>query len=169
MQPVEIFDLLKKTFSDTQLELTDQGPSDPFVTVEAGKIREVCRFLRDRPELSFDYLRCLSGVEAPESMAVVYHLYSLRLRHSIVVKVLTEKENPEVDSVHDIWSAANWYEREAWDLLGIRFRGHPRLERIMLPPDWVGHPLRKDYVPPRDFHGIPTSRPDEESGGGNDA
>lgn len=164
MLPSEILELVTAQPGLDDLALSGEAPSDPFVLVPAEKLREIAFFLRDRDELLFDYLRCLSGVDLTESMAVVYHLYSLTRRHSLVVKVVLSRDEPVLDSVQDIWTAANWYEREAWDLLGIRFAGHPCLERIMLPPDWVGHPLRKDYEMPDNYHGISTGKPAEPEG-----
>jgi NADH/F420H2 dehydrogenase subunit C len=108
---------------------------------------ELCKFLCDDPELQFDYLRCLSAVDWFEEgqMEVVYHLYSMKHGHGLVVKVRIGREDPRLPSVSNIWATANWHEREAYDLFGIVFEGHPDLRRILLPQDWVGHPLRKDY------------------------
>ena len=167
MQPLEIFDSLKGAFAEGELAFWHQAPSDPYVTVAPARLSDLCRVIRDRSDLSFDYLRCLSAVDLTERLAVVYHLFSLKLRHSLVLKVFLDRNVPEVASVQDIWSAANWYERAAFDLMGLTFIGHPDLARIMMPRDWVGHPLRKDYAQPTDYHGIPTVRPG--NAGGSDA
>lgn len=108
---------------------------------------ELARFLKEEELLSFDYLRNLSGVDYEEHMEVVYHLYSFPHQHELCVRVKTDREQPSVPSTTSIWAGANWNEREVFDLLGIDFPGHPNLKRIMMPDDWVGHPLRKDYEP----------------------
>lgn len=103
--------------------------------------------LRDHPSLRLNYLRNVTGVDEEQHMEVVYYLVSLENRKKYCVKVKTNREQPTVFSATPIWSTANWNEREIYDLLGIDFPGHPDLRRIMLSDDWVGHPLRKDYVP----------------------
>jgi NADH-quinone oxidoreductase subunit C len=85
---------------------------------------------------------------------VVYHLASVVHNHKIVLKAICTKENPHVQSVADVWGTANWHEREAFDLIGIVFDGHPDLRRILLPYDWEGHPLRKDYKVPEFYNGM---------------
>ncbi len=128
--------------------------ADPTLLVPTGSIRSLCQWLKDDTEMAFDHLMCLSGVDWPDRIEVVYHFFSHQHRHRIVLKVRLSRENPSVDSVSDIWGAANWHEREAYDLFGIRFQGHPDLRRILLPDDWAGHPLRKDYVFPTEYHGV---------------
>jgi NADH-quinone oxidoreductase subunit C len=90
---------------------------------------------------------------------VVYHFYSLQQRHGIVLKVETDREQPRVASVAGVWQAATWLEREIYDLFGVTFTEHPDLRRILLPDDWVGHPLRKDYQEAGGYHGIENLRP----------
>ena len=156
----EILEYLQSQMPSVELAAETPQVGDPWVAVSAPQLREVCLKLRDDPKLAFDYLRCLSGVDLGDRMAAVYHLLSLRHRHGLVLKVILDRDAPQLDSVQDIWRVANWFEREAWDLLGIRFAGHPDLTRIMLPADWVGHPLRKDYQQQPEYHGIPTTRLD---------
>jgi NADH-quinone oxidoreductase subunit C len=129
--------------------------------VAPAKVIEVCSYLRDNEQLAFNYMECLSGVDYPDKnqIAVVYHLFSYSKKHRVVVKAFVPRDCPEIQSVNEIWSAANWQERECFDLLGVNFIGHPDLRRIMLPDDWTGHPLRKDYSEQAQYHGIPTSRP----------
>jgi NADH-quinone oxidoreductase subunit C len=147
---------------------------DPFAVVESADLFEVCRFLRDDPRLKFEILSCISGVDYLETdpkkvakagfdphVEVVYHLQSFTHRHRFVLKVLLPRwkdnkpgELPEVPSVTPLWASADWHEREVYDLSGIRFLGHPDLRRILLAEDWVGHPLRKDYEFPLEYHGI---------------
>jgi NADH-quinone oxidoreductase subunit C len=119
----------------------------PTLVVKKEKWKEIAEVLKNDPSFAFDYLENLSGVDYESHMEVVYHLYSFSRNESVCIKVKTDREQAEVPSVAEIWPAANWNEREAFDLLGIRFVGHPNLKRILLPDDWVGHPLRKDYVP----------------------
>jgi NADH-quinone oxidoreductase subunit C len=147
---------------------------DPFVVVEANDIIAVSKVLRDHPKLRFDILNCISGVDYLEMdpkkvakagfephMEVVYHLSSFTFRHRFVVKIILPRwkadkpgELPEVPSVSSIWPAADWHEREVYDLSGVWFTDHPELLRILLAEDWVGHPLRKDYEFPLEYHGM---------------
>lgn len=147
---------------------------DPFVVVAVEDWLEVAKVLRDDPKLRFSILSCISGVDYLEidpkkaakagfepHLEVVYHLQSFEHRHRIVVKILLPrwKDNqagklPEVPSVAAIWPAADWHEREVYDLSGVWFTGHPDLRRILLSDDWEGFPLRKDYEFPLEYHGI---------------
>ena len=116
------------------------------VTVASEKIFILAKQLKENPETDFDYLFCQSGVDYGDSLGVVYHLESVKHKHFIVLKTRTsDRENPVIDSVYDIWKAAEYHEREIYDLLGIKFRNHPDLRRFFLDESW-GHPLRKDYV-----------------------
>ncbi len=119
---------------------------------------EVARYLRDDPDLRFESLMCLSGVDYGKELGVVYNIHSIPHRHRFCLKVLLEREGdeqPRVPTVVSVWAGANWHEREAYDMVGIVFDGHPDLRRILLPDDWDGFPLRKDYKFPREWHGIP--------------
>jgi NADH-quinone oxidoreductase subunit C len=131
-----------------------------WVLVPAERIVEVCTFLRDDERCDFDFLRAQSALDlGPEGgFGVVYHLISYKYRHELVLRVVVGREVPAIPSVVSVWPAANWHEREAFDLMGIDFPGHPDLRRIMLPDDWEGHPLRKDYVDPPTIYNIPTQR-----------
>ncbi|GGE05204.1 hypothetical protein GCM10011571_02830 [Marinithermofilum abyssi] len=119
----------------------------PTLFISKDRWLEAARLLKEHEELAFDYLQNLAGVDYEEHMEVVFHLFSMRHRHAVGVRVKTERENPEIPSVTCVWAGADWNEREVYDLLGIRFTGHPDLRRILMPDDWVGHPLRKDYEP----------------------
>lgn len=108
----------------------------------------LCRFLKEREDFAFDFLTDLCGVDyfpASPRFRVVYHLYSITHKHRLRVKVAVEEGDPVVDSCMSLWAGADWHERECFDLFGIIFRGHPNLQRILLPPDFDGHPLRKDF------------------------
>lgn len=149
-----VFDTLKGKFGDPVIELQAEGCFPAYVVVAAGSVKEVGRFLKEHPDLSFDSLMCLSGVDYKDKFAVTYHVYSMKHRHTVGLKTMLPRENPSLSSVDDVWPAANFQEREAFDLLGIVFEGSKDLRRILLPPDWEGHPLRKDYKYPEFYHGI---------------
>ncbi len=131
----------------------------PRVHIDTSAWRGMAEFLKNDPVLKMDWMSNLTGLDyvADDQMAVVYDLWSFDHKHSFAVKVFTSRQNPHVVSVVDLWRTADWHEREAFDLLGITFDNHPDLRRILLADDWVGHPLRKDYVFPREYHGIPGS------------
>jgi NADH-quinone oxidoreductase subunit C len=141
-------ELIKENFPEEVVEVTEFR-GDTTITVKPEGLVDICRTLRDDPETSFKYLSVIAGMDyAPQSprFGVVYHLYSHKHKNRIALKVfLKDDAAPIVDSVVSLWNAANWHEREAFDLLGIRFKGHPDLRRILMPNDWVGYPLRKDY------------------------
>lgn len=129
--------------------------------IKAETIKDVCLYLRDSEQCYFDMLSCLTGLDnGPEegSMEVIYNLYSLPLEQSLTLKVIVDRENPKVDSVESIWRAADWYEREVYDLFGVEFNDHPDLRRILMPGDWEGFPMRKDYVEPAEYRGMKTIR-----------
>ena len=131
---------------------------DPWVLVAPEAIAEVAAFVKADRDLRFDNLMCLSGVdypkETPPRMEVVYHLYSYTHLHTFVLKVHLPRENPALPTVEGTWNVANWHEREAYDLFGIVFTGHSDLRRILLPDDWEGWPLRKDWVDPDFYNGM---------------
>jgi NADH-quinone oxidoreductase subunit C len=127
----------------------------PWIEIAPDKIETVCRYLCSETDLAFDYLMCLSGVDYNNgTLGVVYHLSSIKHHHKLVLKTVCPKDNPHVSTVSMIWGTANWHEREAFDLLGIIFDGHPDLRRILLPYDWEGYPLRKDYKVQEFYNGI---------------
>lgn len=130
----------------------------PFAVVAAEAIPEVAAFCKSEPELALDNLMCLSGVdypkEAPPRMEVVYHLLSYAHAHTFVLKVQLPRENPVCPTVEGVWGVANWHEREAFDMFGIAFSGHSDLRRILLPDDWEGYPLRKDWQDPDFYNGM---------------
>jgi NADH-quinone oxidoreductase subunit C len=173
MTSTEIIAILEEKFG-TRIKAKKTDALDPYVVVEPGDLVEVCSFLRDDPRLRFEFLNCISGVDYFEPdpkkaakagfephLEVVYHFSSFTHRHRFVLKVLLPRwkdnkpgELPEVPSVTGLWKGAIWHEREVYDLNGVWFSGHPELRRILLSEDWVGHPLRKDYEFPLEYHGI---------------
>lgn len=173
MSGSNLVDRLKQKFPNgvTGAELT---AIDPWIEISPDALPAVCKFLRDDAQTQFDMISGIAVVDYCEPDAkkaakvtwlphleVVYHLWSVPLKRSLVLKVMLPRwkddvpgKLPEVPSVVDIWSGADWHEREAYDLSGVNFVGHPDLRRILCPEDWVGHPLRKDYEMPLEYHGI---------------
>ncbi|MFK5879908.1 MAG: NADH-quinone oxidoreductase subunit C [Flavobacteriaceae bacterium] len=134
------------SWSDT---LTFSEEASEFLNIEVtvDELHKICSQLKSNPDLKFDYLFCVTGMDWGEDLGVIYHLESTTFRHSIVVKVKTsDRENPTMDSVTDIWLTAELHEMEVYDFFGIKFNNHPNLKRLFLPLDWQGWPLRKDYV-----------------------
>ncbi|MCL1981255.1 MAG: NADH-quinone oxidoreductase subunit C [Proteobacteria bacterium] len=146
-----IADRLRAEFPDEILHsYLNQGQA--AVVVRSGRIVDILRWLRTTETIHMDHLRSLCGVDNARRRGpglarfeVVYNLYSIALRHEIRVRAEVEDKEPAIDSVVELWASANWMERETYDLFGIRFNNHPDLRRVLLPEDWVGHPLRKDY------------------------
>ncbi|MBI1813908.1 MAG: NADH-quinone oxidoreductase subunit C [Deltaproteobacteria bacterium] len=159
MDAAAIHQRLKARFGDQVGDCDLQG-HDPAIRVVPAAIADVSRFLRDESDLRFDSLSNETGVDykARNAIEVVYHLYSYKHRHAIVLKVDAVRDNPLVPTVEHVWKAANWLEREIYDLLGVTFEGHTDLRRLLMPEDWVGYPLRKDFVEPEMYHGISTRR-----------
>jgi len=140
--------LLAGQFSGTIAKVTEALGE---VTIVAGRdgLIELLTFLRDTPRFHFNFLSDLSGLDLGEfatpRFAVNYHLYSLVHNHRLRVKVFLEEEDPHVPTASGIWPTANWHEREVYDFFGVIFDGHPDLRRILMPADYEGHPLRKDF------------------------
>lgn len=168
--------LLDAAFPGAVIEVVETFT--PYLAVEKERFRDVMRHLFEN---GFTSLICLSGVDTKDrkfssrpvppdaprgtkadpaelEIAVVYHLESLEQREKIAIRVSLDREAPAISSVSDIWKIANWHEREAYDMFGIKFEGHPELTRILCGDDWVGHPLLKDYQFPKQYHGIPHAR-----------
>jgi|WetSurMetagenome_2_1015567.scaffolds.fasta_scaffold959994_1 NADH-quinone oxidoreductase subunit C len=138
---------LKEAFPSEVLATSDYR-GDETAVIAREHIKAVCRFLRDEPDLLFDMPTDLTAVDylgQEPRFEVVYHLYSTTKRHRVRLKARVPEDDPTIDSVVELWPGFNWSEREAYDLYGIRFVGHPDLRRILLYPEFVGHPLRKDY------------------------
>jgi NADH-quinone oxidoreductase subunit C len=171
---------------DIHARLAAEGPGwllgqdltalDPWIEVKPENLVEACRLLRDDESLRFNMLHCITAVdyfEPDEKKAaqvgwqphtqLIYHVSSMVHRHRLVLKTRLPRwrddrpgELPEIASVSHVWRTAEWHEREVFDLSGVRFVGNPDLRRILCPEDWPGHPLRKDYVLPSEYHGIST-------------
>lgn len=170
----ELLQRLAAEFSSEILVDANTDARDPWIEVAAAHIETVARFVKTDPSLKFDSLCDLTGVDYLEPdpklvakfpfephIEVVYHLLSIQFKHRLTLKVKLprwkdgiEGELPEVPTVSKVWAIADWHEREAFDLVGIHFTGHPNLVRILCVDDWVGHPLRKDYAFPLEYHGV---------------
>ncbi|MBW2474901.1 MAG: NADH-quinone oxidoreductase subunit C [Deltaproteobacteria bacterium] len=136
---------MKEKFGDTVLETTEYR-GETTVVVKKEDIVAVCAFLKE--ELGFNFLTDLCGVDYmgqdPRFM-VVYHLYNIGTHTRLRIKAPVEESDTRIDTVSGVWTTADWMERETWDLMGITFNNHPDPRRILMPDDWEGHPLRKDY------------------------
>jgi NADH-quinone oxidoreductase subunit C len=161
MTPQEIHAKLQQRFGDAILEF-NETVLQPYIKVSPERLDTIAEYLRDSDLMAFDYLSCLSGVDAVPNLAVIYHLYSLKHNHKIVLRVEVTREQPGVKSVAQLWRTADWHEREAYDMYGLQFIGHPDLRRILLPDDWEGFPLRKDYVTPEFYNGLRIPYPQEK-------
>jgi NADH-quinone oxidoreductase subunit C len=149
-------------FGESIVEQENISGMQPSLRVPAEKMAEVCLFLRDSDQTYFDYLSCLTAIDnGPEArtMELFYNLYSIPYHLSFTLQLLIPRNQPgeplpTVPTVSQVWPTANWHEREAYDLMGIHFSGHPDLRRLLLPADWEGHPLRQDYQLQAYYHGI---------------
>ncbi len=134
----------------------------PALVIDPDQMVNVCMELRDNEQTYFDFLACLTGVDfgvEENKFAVVYHLASIPFKSQLTLKVVKVHDRssdilPSFKSVSAVWKTAEWHEREAYDLTGISFEGNPDLRRILLPDDWDGYPLRKDYVAAEEYKGI---------------
>jgi NADH-quinone oxidoreductase subunit C len=176
LNTLEIFELIKRKTDAIVSFQEDEGPT-PSIYVRADFIPKVMRLLRHEPNADFDVLMNHTGfheTQAPklfwhlyfdvpqnnaedhthEEIRLFWHLFSYRYEHRVTIESSVPIGKPEIDSLVSIWKAADWLERETYDLLGVHYRQHPDLRRIMLPDDWEGFPLRKDYVSPMNYHGI---------------
>jgi NADH-quinone oxidoreductase subunit C len=147
MEPMEIAQALQTEFATSVVEVKTFR-DQVTVTVNREKIGPICRWIRDDDRIKMDYLSDVCAVDFPKRefrFEVVYNLYSLSHRHRIRIKARLPEDDLSIDSVVSIWRGADWFEREAFDLFGIDFVGHPDLRRLLLPDNWRGYPLRKDY------------------------
>ena len=142
MESSEILTRLQSVFPQTPLSLD----ANQAIVVPANSIYAVCVYLNEMSDLAFDSLMCLSGVDRGENFEVVYHLFSMTHLHKVTLKVQTPRTDPKIPTVATLWRTADWHEREVYDLFGIVFLDHPDLRRILMPDDWEGYPLRKDYT-----------------------
>ncbi|MFN7749275.1 MAG: NADH-quinone oxidoreductase subunit C [Cyclobacteriaceae bacterium] len=132
--------------------------SAPYtLQLHAQDVTRICQALQQHDQLYFDQLSCITGLDnGPEAntLEVIYHLYSIPFNRSLALRVVLPREAPELESVASLWKSANWLEREVFDMYGIHFTGHPDLRRILMPADWEGFPLRRDYQHQETYHGV---------------
>ena len=137
--------------------VVDDGLVPAGMRINPADLKSVCVSLKENPSLFFDMLSCITVIDnGPDAgnLDIVYNLYSIPFNHHFALKITLPRDKAEVDSVEEIWKTANWHEREAFDMFGVVFKGHPDLRRILLPADWEGHPLRKDYKHQEYYRGI---------------
>ena len=157
----EISALIVERFPDIAVDADTRGPQ-PILIVPVEKIAEICAFLHQDNRLFFDHLACITSIDNGPGLAtmeVIYNLTSIPYHTDLTMKAVFPRNAdgdplPSVPTVSHIWRTADWHEREAYDLMGIHFTGHPDLRRILLVADWEGHPLRKDYKLQETYHGI---------------
>ena len=159
----ELRDFIADKFGAGVILETKADNLQPYLVLQPERLTEVCLELHDNPLTYFDFLSCVTGIDnGPEAgtMEVAYNLYSIPYNHHLTLKVQVPRNNtpeqsiPEVPTVSYIWRTADWHEREIFDLLGIYFKDHPDMRRILCAADWEGHPLRKDYKLQDYYHGI---------------
>ncbi len=154
--------LIEEVFGTEAILAANSKSLQPSLEIVKDKLLPICQFLQTSEKTYFDFLSCITGIDngvEKGTMEVLYHLYSIPYHHFLTLKVVlprskTDEPLPQIPSISHIWAAANWHEREIYDLLGIEFTNHPDLRRILLPTDWQGYPLRKDYQPQDVYHGI---------------
>jgi len=150
----ELIKYLQDKFQD-KIELLDTGRVEPFFRIKPEDLVGFCRAIKDDDRLCMDYLCNIGAVDTGERFEVVYNVSSIKNRTRFDFKIVMEYENAAIDSVQRIWPAANWYEREMWELYGINIRDHGNLKRFLLPDDWnQGNPMRKNWDAP-DFKRMP--------------
>lgn len=152
----EIIDTINMGFRDGFIPTGEDAPTD-HIRVSPQDWGELAEFLQHDDKLQFDSLMCITGIDEgadQENLGVIYNLDSMTFRHKLEVRIRVPKSKPNVPSVEKMWRVADWFEREVYDMFGIVFEGHRDLRRILLPEDWEGFPLRKDYRFPETWHGI---------------
>ena len=154
MKTSELIAKIKEKLDKDALEITETPFDDILIEINKDEIISVMETLKNDPELKFDSLLNQLGVDHKERFSVIYNLFSFSLDRKITVKAYLDRENPEISSIESIFRGINWFERETFEMLGITFSGHSNLQRLLLPDDWEGYPLRKDYAFPDQYHGV---------------
>jgi NADH-quinone oxidoreductase subunit C len=154
MKAEEIAALLSDKFGSKILE-SKPDALNPWSAVDPASVLEICQFLKSDERLLLDHLELLGGVDYKDRIEVVYVVYSMTFKHRFTLKCRLPREAAKVQTVESVWSAANWHERETYDMLGVVFEGHSDLRRILCPDDWEGYPLRRDYKAPAKYRGMP--------------
>lgn len=158
-------ELIEGEFGAETVLAVNESSTPHTIEVDVQHVARVLAFLQANDQTYFDMLSCLTAIDngtAANTMEVIYNLYSIPLEHSLMIKVTLDREKPEIDSVVHLWRAADWHEREAFDLFGVKFLNHPDLRRILMPDDWEGHPMREGYIEPEEYRGMKTIREEED-------
>lgn len=150
-----VLERITERFSE-DLVAVDRGGQLPVLLVTRERAVDVLSLLRR--EFDFESLMSETAADKTDRIVMIYHIYSTPNRQKLVLKADLPRENPEIGTAEGVWRAANWYEREIYDLFGVTFIGHSDLHRILNPPDWEGHPLLKDYQPAEEYHGMEIER-----------
>jgi len=172
MAPEEICKILRDKFGEGVEDSVVEG-GHPYAQVAPDRWPEVAKFLCNDERLELNLLRSITALDmlADDKIACIYDLMHVPTErptalitetYEFAVRVVTNRSDPMISTVSDVWPAAEWHEREAYDLMGVRFSNHPDLRRILCPDDWQGFPLRKDYEFPKEYHGIPSAAAEEK-------
>lgn len=153
----EIKEHISQHLGEKMILEIDETSSPKAIYIPKEELLRVMRFLLENDQLYFDSLSCLTAIDLGEDsdeLEMAYNLYSIPYDHHLMLKVKMKKAEATIDSLVSIWRGADWHEREAYDLMGVKFKGHPDLRRILMPADWKGHPLRKDYNEQAYYRGV---------------
>ena len=136
--------------------IVPEEPHNDFIQLNSEKWNEIAKFLKTESALKFDSCQCITGVDlgVEENLEIRYNLHSTKHLHKVEIRIEADRKRPRIPSVEQIWRIADWFEREVYDMYGIRFKGHRDLRRMLLPEDWKGWPLRKDYKTPQTYNGM---------------
>ena len=164
MTSAEIKAVIMDQFPGSVIEREDLAEKQ--VELKADQWFDIATFLKEDPNLSFDQLECITGIDLGEeaSLQTRYNLHSMEYRHKIEILISHDRKEPKVASIEKIWRIGDWFERETYDMFGIVYEGHRDLRRILCPDDWEGWPLRKDYEGQESYHGIVVPKMKEEDG-----
>lgn len=153
----EIVELLNISLPESKAEFLEAKQGDSSIEVAPDSIKKVCEFLKSHEKYCFNSLEVISGVDYTDYLEVSYFLNHIDIENPRQLQVktkLTDRQNPRLESISHLWLGADWQERECFDMIGVRFDGHGDLRRILCPDDWIGFPLRKDYMAPKVYQGM---------------
>ncbi len=151
MQHINFYEELKKSFNLEFDNISDDDENSKII-VKKEELFKIVKILKE--EKDFDFLRLISSIDYENYFEVIYHFLSHKNKNTIILTVRLDKSAPMVESLTPFFNTANWLEREVYDLMGIEFKNHPEMKRILLPLDWEGYPLRKNYVMEKSYHGV---------------
>lgn len=136
--------------------ITPEEPHNDFIQIYSEHWKEIAQLIKTESELEFDSCQCITGVDfgIEQDLEVRYNFHSMKLKHKVEIRIAVARKKPSIPSVEQVWRVADWFEREVYDMYGIRFKGHRDLRRMLLPDDWKGWPLRKDYKTPNIYNGM---------------